>query len=240
MRYFIDDALLDIRPRSLLFVHTDQAHFLVEEDATFDMVVAVFASEMLDPQGLHPPCGRRAGTSADADPRSLSVDACDELVALADRLIGYDHPDGLELGLSWWLHSAWTHWQAAERGGVVTTHPAVARALSAIRNNPALPLDTIARNAGLSLSRLGQAFRKETGMTMRHYRTRQRLDLVDRSLRINPSLPLLTAAFDAGFGDYSSFYRACRIHQGRSPTEVFGKGASSGGMCRETKNAPRG
>ncbi len=223
MHYFIDGALVAFGAGSLLFAHADQAHFLVDDSPNFDMVVAVLAPEILNPNGLHPPTCRATRADSGADCRVLTVDARDELLTLADQLIAYDEPEALKIGLSWWLHRAWSHWTAAEIGDITATHPAVAHALAAIRADPALSLTAVAKSAGLSLSRLGQAFRQEAGMTMQAYRTGRRLDLVERRLRSTPGLPLLTAAFDAGFGDYSSFYRACRTHRGQSPAAIFRK-----------------
>ena len=46
MRYFLDGSLVTLGPRSLLVAHPGQAHFLVDESAEFDMIVAVIAPEV--------------------------------------------------------------------------------------------------------------------------------------------------------------------------------------------------
>ena len=217
MRYFIDDALLDFGPGSLLFAHSDQSHFLVEDTPDFDMVVVVVAPELLI-DGLHPTQLRSARDGLGPDPRTLTLTAMEELSALADPIIGETDWPTVSAGLSWWLCRAWRQWQDATSENVSATHPGVAFALAEIRSDPTQPLSTIAAQASLSLSRLGQAFKNETGMTMQQYRTRHRLELVEQILQRDPATSLLTASLDAGFGDYSRFYRAYMAAHGHSPS----------------------
>ena len=217
MRYFIDDTLLDFGPGTLLFAHSDQSHFLVEDTPDFDMIVVVVAPELLSSE-IHPTQLRAARAGLGPDPRTLPLAAIEELSALAAPLVGESDWPTLSSGLSWWLCRAWSHWQEARFEDISTTHPGVAFALAAIRSDPAKPLTIIAAEASLSLSRLGQAFKHQTGMTMQQYRTRHRLELVDQILQRQPGTSMLTAALDAGFGDYSRFYRAYVAAHGCSPS----------------------
>ena len=220
MRYFIDDTLLDFGPGSLLFAHSDQSHFLVEDTPDFDLIVVVIAPELLK-QAIHPARLRAARPGQGPDPRTLPLTAVEELSTLAGSIIGETHWPTVSAGLTWWLCRAWHHWQAAQFEDVSATHAGVAFAGAEIRSDPAKPLAAIAADASLSLSRLGQAFRNETGMTMQQYRTRHRLELVEHIMQRNPGTSLLTASLDAGFGDYSRFYRAYFAAHGRSPREAL-------------------
>lgn len=70
-----------------------------------------------------------------------------------------------------------------------------------------LTLDTLARRCGVSRSRLTALFRSEQGMSIVQFRNQERLH---RSLALHaaqPDLGLTSAAFSAGFGSYSQFYR---------------------------------
>ena len=222
MRYFIDGTLVDFGPGSLLFAHSDQSHFLMEDTPDFDMIVVVIAPEMLQ-QDIHPTRLRAARSGDGPDPRVVPLADVQELSKLADSIIGDTRWPLLSAGLTWWLCRAWHHWQRAEFQHITATHAGVAFALAEIRSDPAKSLSAIAEDANLSLSRLGQAFKNEIGMTMQQYRTRHRLELVEQIMQRDQNASLLTASMDAGFGDYSRFYRAYHAAHGRSPREAFKK-----------------
>jgi len=71
----------------------------------------------------------------------------------------------------------------------------------------------------MSSTRLGQVFRRQIGMTMSAFRTERRFELFERLRHQRPSTGLPTAALDAGFGDYSAFYRSYRRRYGHAPRQ---------------------
>ena len=219
MRYFVDGDVVDVESRSLVILHSDQSHFLLDESSSFDMVVAVISRSIHASQPTHPPLFRRDRPSHTAV--RLSVAAFDEIRDLAERIASATEKDALASGLSWWLHRAWIHWQQAASSSVKAADRRVASALEIIRNDPGSPIARVASQIGISQTRLGQLFAQETGMTMREYRSRQRIQRVQTLLDDDPKLPLLTAAMRAGWGDYSSFYRELKRTTGLSPREMF-------------------
>lgn len=83
-----------------------------------------------------------------------------------------------------------------------------------------ITLDMLARHFFLSKYYLCRAFHKATGLTIHQYITRKRLTLV-RELK-EKGKNISEAAMEAGFKDYSCFYRAYQKEYGISPREDLG------------------
>lgn len=79
-----------------------------------------------------------------------------------------------------------------------------------------LSLDLLENKFFISKYYLCRAFRKATGLTIHEYIRRKRLTKV-REL-CDTGLSISNAAIQAGFGDYSSFYRAYQKEYGVSPS----------------------
>ena len=99
---------------------------------------------------------------------------------------------------------------------MTAVHPAVERAARLLRAAPEMSVSDLAREAGLSQTRLARVFRAEIGMKLTEYRTDQKLELVDSLMRTR-KVTLTAAALEAGFGSYSQFYRAFQARRGRAP-----------------------
>ena len=218
-RYVIDGAVVTLRPGTVLWALSGQAHFLLSEEAGFDMWVMLVSERLLtadmraDP--AMPPL--RLGDKAEAvEARGLPRAASDELDRLAARC-GAAEGAARGAGLVWWLHRAWTHWRAASGDVAGRLHPAVDRAARLIREDPARPIAEIASEAGLSAGRLGRVFRAETGRWLVEFRTEAKLDRALEALESGGARTLLAAALDGGFGSYSQFYRAFERRFGRPP-----------------------
>ena len=80
-----------------------------------------------------------------------------------------------------------------------------------------LSLDSLAAQFFVSKSSLNSAFRKHTGTTVMDYVIHKRVTYAQQLL-IN-GVNAAQAAAAAGFGDYTSLYRAYRKYFGRSPNE---------------------
>ena len=79
-----------------------------------------------------------------------------------------------------------------------------------------ITLDDLAERFFLSKHHLNRLFRKATGTTVRDYLINKRVTYVQQLL-IN-GIPATQAASLAGFGDYTSFYRAYVKRFGHSPS----------------------
>lgn len=218
-RYVIDGAVVTLRPGTVLWALSGQAHFLLSEEAGFDMWVFLVSDRLLTPEMRADPAmpplrlGDREGA---VEARGLPRAASDELDRLAARCEGAEGA-ALGAGLVWWLHRAWTHWRAASGDVAGRLHPAVDRAARLIREDPSRPIAEIASEAGLSAGRLGRVFRAETGRGLVEFRTEAKLDRALEALESGGARTFLAAALDGGFGSYSQFYRAFEGRFGRSP-----------------------
>jgi AraC-like DNA-binding protein len=77
-------------------------------------------------------------------------------------------------------------------------------------------LDGLARRFSMNKNHLNDVFRKETGITVERYIRIQRLYIVRQN--IGAGMQATQAAYDAGFNDYSNFFRAYKSFFGHAPT----------------------
>lgn len=221
-RYLMDGAVHELRRGSLLWAFSGQAHVLLSESAEFDMWVFLISDRVLPASGslafpsVEPP---KTGGVA---PRSLGERGTAELDALASVVRSVTCPEALRTGLRWWLARAWAHWQAADDLTMRPVHPAVERAARLLRATPEMAVNSVAREAGLSQSQLSRLFRAEIGVGLSAFRTDQKLQRVDSLLR-NGQRSLTFAAYEAGFGSYSQFYRAFRDRRGMAPRAYYSR-----------------
>ena len=79
-------------------------------------------------------------------------------------------------------------------------------------------LDGTATALGMSRRRFTQLFRDVTGASWLDHLTTLRIDYAKELLR-DPSRSVIAAAFESGFEDLSSFYRAFKRRTGQAPNE---------------------
>jgi transcriptional regulator GlxA family with amidase domain len=98
-------------------------------------------------------------------------------------------------------------------------HETAMRVISYINANlsSALSLDLLGKEFFLSKSHLNRLFKEATGTSVWEYVIRKRL-LLARSL-IRSGMNAGTAALQAGFCEYSTFYRMYKTHFSNSPSE---------------------
>lgn len=212
--YFLDGRTLKLRAQSVLFCPPGEAHFLISETPDFDMVVAVFSTESLKAPPIHPSFDGQTGPSHPRL-RTLSTPHHQEVVRLATQLIKAE-PEAMLAGVGWWLHRLWTNSQALDLEDDAV-HPKVMQAAELLYADPGIALVDLADRVDLTPTRIGQLFRAQTGMTLRAFRAERRFEAFHALQASNPDMTLLSAALEAGFGDYSSFYRAYRQRYGRKP-----------------------
>lgn len=222
-RYLMDGAIHELGHGALLWAFSGQAHVLLSDTPAFDMWVFLISERLLAPDtGPQMPPLRGPGTGGVA-PRKLDAAATADLAAAAAFTRATTCPDARRIGFRWWLLRAWAYWHAAAEPVVQHVHPAVDRAAQILRTTPNTPLPKLARQAGLSQSRLARVFRAETGMGLTDFRTDQKLDRVDTLMRLG-NANLTSAALDAGFGSYSQFYRAFCARRETSPRLYYASG----------------
>ncbi len=94
----------------------------------------------------------------------------------------------------------------------------VSSTVALLDENPGMGGKEIAAALNVSLSHLARVFKTQKGMSLVEYRNRLRLDrfavLLDGGLT-----NLLEAAYEAGFGSYSQFYRVFRAQLRASPRQ---------------------
>ena len=108
----------------------------------------------------------------------------------------------------------------ARRLGLPTDpmEPALARAIAIMRAqlHAPLPLEAVARKAGLSTSRLHALFRSRLGTSPQRYLAGLRMAQAARLLA-GSRLPIAEIALSIGYGDQSAFSRAFRREFGKPP-----------------------
>jgi len=109
------------------------------------------------------------------------------------------------------------------------TSPVVAAAVEALGVAPSLSCATLARQHGISVSRLARAFKAEMGMSIVEHRNRLRLQRFFQLVEAGQTL--LPAALAAGFGSYAQFHRVFRAQHKLSPGVYLG--------LRDPRKSPR-
>jgi AraC-like DNA-binding protein len=110
----------------------------------------------------------------------------------------------------------------------------VAAVVKALAQSPSLSAATLARDHGVSVSRLARAFKAEMGMSIVQHRNALRLR---RFFQLaEEGADLLSAALAAGFGSYAQFHRVFRAEHAMSPGVYLGlRSAKKGGPRQKTR-----
>ncbi len=224
--YLLGERRYDLRPGAMVWLFPAQGHVLLNETADHSTWIGVFSPRLLDRVCTTP----AALALCEPDPpgafcKNLRRDDTAQLEALFQKIAGLsegDNPALVNAGLGYALLSAW---EAFGRAGLPMpgnhVHPAVEATAQCFKEDPdAASLDTIAREVGLSASRLGRLFREQLGVSVPDYRNAQRLDRFLRLLsQEHRSLSLLEAALEAGWGSYAQFHRVFTQKTGCSPAQ---------------------
>ena len=87
--------------------------------------------------------------------------------------------------------------------------------------NPEISQAYLAAKLFSNRTYIGEAFKRNTGMTFRDYQTKRRIDYVVEQLKLNPHADLQELFFRMGYRDRSTAWRNFRKITGMSPTEYI-------------------
>jgi AraC-like DNA-binding protein len=99
-------------------------------------------------------------------------------------------------------------------------NPVIVETVRRLAKEPSLSGRLLAKELGLSLSRLARVFKKTMGISLVEYRNRLRLERFQTLLDAGGE-NLHEAARRAGFGSYAQFHRVFRALRGTSPRDAL-------------------
>jgi AraC-like DNA-binding protein len=215
------DRRIELGPGALTWWFPSEDHLLIAADADTSMwvvkwrpaLIGALIGEQADPRLAGP---RHPGPRVAVIGRA----AMQQLGGIFAALSGYESdPVIANHGYRFALRHAWavTCAQAAGDGGA-DLHPAVARALRRLGDDPAVLVADLAADSGISPDRLGRLVRAQLGHSLVELRTRRRVEVA--LARADAGGTLLAGALEAGFSSYPAFIRACRRIHGASPQAV--------------------
>jgi AraC-like DNA-binding protein len=218
--YLIGNRRVRLSRRDLIWLFPAQNHVLIEQSSDFSMWIGVWNPEFLQ-RACHA-SGSQMLLREDPQEvlhRRLSENESENLGDLCER-VSFQENDLYRAGLAYLLLRFWEAFQEGEQnaiGGAV--HPAVEHAARLLRDqSPPPSVPVLAREVGLSPSRLSRLFAAQTGLSLTEFRATQCLQ---RALHLcdETHLSLSEIAARAGFGSYAQFHRTFRAHTGQSPAQ---------------------
>jgi len=234
MTYFVNGQRVEVQEGSLIWLFPEQEHMLVDHE-NLTMWIMVFRSDLVEEMIMRVPA------LATRDPGEVMMrqlpDRCVRLLdTIAQELaVGFQPLQCHDLGLAWWLASAWNAFERGEADDAGPLHPSIARAMSLLREEPTRDLKTLAVQSGLSPSQLSRLFKRQAGLSITDFRNRLRLESFFSKSNGNGNKTMLAAALDAGFGSYAQFNRVFRKQMGCSP-EAYQKVQRENGNKEKPKS----
>jgi len=207
----IGDAIVQAGPGELLAFPAGQDHALLEGSPDLYLYAVgldpTFSAGVLE-EGLEP-----------TTPLHVRL-APNELEPVLDRAAALvERPDAEQHGAELWHRMYWLGRKATDHASR-RTHVLTRRALALMAKAPELGLEALATELRAHPSELSRHFRRDMGMTLVRYRTRQRLLRLVRLVDVGQR-DLMSVASDAGFGSYSQCHRAFHAELGCAPSSFF-------------------
>jgi len=218
--YLVAGERKPLRSRSLLWLFPDQEHILLDFTSDFTMWILVISHELVEQMTARIPI------LAERDPGSVFIRVLPpKCVSLLDTVAqelstGFQPLDSHELGLGWWLASAWNAYEHGDSEDAGPLHSAVSRAMALLREDPSKNLRTLAHETRISPSQLSRLFKRQAGFSITDFRNSLRLDNFVKRCDGGRGSAMFALAKDAGFGSYAQFSRVFRRQMGCSP-EVY-------------------
>jgi AraC-like DNA-binding protein len=226
--YYIKGEQYSIGPGSVLWLFSGQPHLLADFSSDLHMWVAVFRTPLV--RRMSQPEWARELRKQDPGTvyvRGLNRTAFEEIENLCRRLAATAADDHAYFNacLGCLLRQAWEVTRSGSPLAVSgKVHPAVERVVRRLKAGSLNePFDHLAREAGLSYSRLGYLFREQMGETLGDYRNRLRVQRFQYLAGSRPERTLLDSALEAGFGSYAQAHRVIRECTGSAPRELIAR-----------------
>ena len=218
--YLLDNEKYQVHRGDLIWLYPTQSHVLVQETADFAMWIGVVRPQALDvlaTDANH--AALRQDRASTAVCRRLPLKQMQQLCTLLEAVVTTkERAAYFNSGLGYALLTAWQFFENASAIPIEDVHPAVDKAAHILqRDNDAITLVQLARQTGLSPSRLSRLFKQQTGVTIVDFRNRQRLAKFLSLYGNGQRHTMLNAALAAGFGSYPQFHREFKKNLGRSP-----------------------
>jgi AraC-like DNA-binding protein/quercetin dioxygenase-like cupin family protein len=218
--YILSHRRYQLRKGDLVWLFPSQEHVLVKETNQFEMWIGVMKPTAIDRLARSPELNALQETNPEGDfCRRLEQAQASKLEALFVEISAAREPVNLfNAGLAYALLSAWRQFECAADIPFRDLHPAVEQAARLLRSSSeSQTLEEIAGQAGLSAARLSTLFKRQTGMPLAEFRSRQRIERFFRLYGMGQRMTMITAALEAGFGSYPQFYRVFTRLTGQSP-----------------------
>lgn len=208
---------------SMIWLFPKQEHVLIDCSPDCSLWVVVFKPRLVERHASQPVRDLlRSPNPGSIFCRQLGFGAVDTLSQVYKSAeAGPADVEFTNTAIAYALVASWQAFQFSPDSIAPTdVHPAVAKAVRILAEaNETVPLDRLARQAGLSAPRLSRLFKKQTGISVTAFRQRQCLERFLRLYRTGARYSLIEAALLTGFGSYIQFYRIFRRHMGKSPAE---------------------
>jgi AraC-like DNA-binding protein len=206
---------------SLIWIFPEQEHVLIDWSHDFSMWVLLFKPAIIDRYaGKGDRRILRSPDPGDIFCRQIDPQLVDVLSQVYDGAPDDNRdPEFVNATLGYALVASWRIYQSSRESVLRTdVHPAVAKAARLISNaEEPIPLNRLAREAGLSASRLSRLFKRQTGVSLTTFRHRTCLKRFLGLYRTGARYSLIEAALLAGFGSYAQFHRIFTRFMGSSP-----------------------
>jgi AraC-like DNA-binding protein len=218
--YLFGTRRIPLSAGSMIWLFPKQEHVLIDCTHDFSMWVVVFKPGLVERRAGG---GRKVLRSLDPGDifcRQIETRRADLLNQVYESASGDERDvEFVNAALDYALVASWDAYQlASEPLPRIDVHPAVAKAARLIAQaDDHLPLEKLAREAGLSAARLSRLFKRQTGTSLTGFRQRQGLERFLRLYRTGARYTLIEAALLAGFGSYPQFHRVFRRLMGMNP-----------------------
>jgi AraC-like DNA-binding protein len=223
--YLLEGNRYELRANSLVWLFPEQNHILIDQSTDFQMWIGVFKPELVNRFSTSP--GNQS--LAEANPKGnfckqLDITRSRRLSGLFKELQeGRADTPRYNAGLGYLLLLAWdTHLTTTQLVTSSVIHPAVKQAIQIIQHvDASTGVQALANEVGLSASRLSHIFKEQTGLSLIEFQNNHCLKRFLELHEEEPSLTMLDAALQAGFGSYPQFYRVFKRLTGHNPAQYF-------------------
>ncbi len=219
--YIFEQRRVSITAASMLWIFPRQEHVLFDWSHDFSMWVLIFKQKLV--RQLTGPASRRVLRSrAPGDIFSRQVDFR-QLEILHqiyhDAVDPHRDPGFAQAALEYALVRSWQAYLfSRESISRTDVHAAVAKSVRLLSiADGHVPLDVLAREAGLSPGRLSRLFKQQIGINLTGFQQQECLKRFFGLYRTGARYSLIEAALLAGFGSYAQFHRVFQRLMGKVP-----------------------